>query len=98
MHPVSYFSFAAELTGPSLPALIKTRYRITGKRLPLCSAQADKALQLSHVGFTNVEIGNLLQTTQGVIGQQYTTRKKEEGQVDACRARVYKLLLPDLPN
>jgi hypothetical protein len=38
--------------------------------------QADKALELSLAGFTNVEIGNLLQTTQGVVAQyRYTARK-----------------------
>ena len=43
------------------------------------ATQADKALQLSLAGFTNVEIGNLLQTTQGVIGQHlYTARKKKK--------------------
>ena len=42
------------------------------------ATQADKALQLSLAGFTNVEIGNLLQTTQGVVGQYlYTARKKK---------------------
>jgi len=43
------------------------------------ATQADKALQLSLAGFTNVEIGNLLQTTQAVIGQHlYTARKKKK--------------------
>jgi len=43
------------------------------------ATQADKALQLSLAGFTNVEIGNLLQTTQGVIGQHlYAARKKKK--------------------
>ena len=42
------------------------------------ATQADKALQLSLAGFTSVEIGNLLQTTQGVVGQYlYTARKKK---------------------
>jgi hypothetical protein len=46
------------------------------------ATQADKALQLSLAGFTNVEIGNLLQTTQGVIGQLlYTARKKQKKRV-----------------
>jgi hypothetical protein len=43
------------------------------------STQADKALQLSLAGFTNVEIGDLLQTTQAVIGQHlYAARKKKK--------------------
>lgn len=43
------------------------------------STQADKALQLSLAGFTNVEVGNLLQTTQAVIGQNlYAARKKKK--------------------
>ena len=46
------------------------------------ATQADKALQLSLAGFTNVEIGNLLQTSQGVIGQHlYTARKKKSKKV-----------------
>lgn len=44
------------------------------------TTQAEKALQLSLAGFTNVEIGNLLQTTHGVIAQLlYTARKKKKG-------------------
>jgi len=43
------------------------------------ATQADKALQLSLAGFTNVEIGNLLQTTQAVISQYlYAARKKKK--------------------
>ncbi len=43
------------------------------------ATQADKALQLSLAGFTNVEIGDLLQTTQGVIAQNlYATRKRKK--------------------
>ncbi len=43
------------------------------------ATQADKALQLSLVGFTNVEIANLLQTTQAVIAQHlYAARKKKK--------------------
>jgi hypothetical protein len=43
------------------------------------ATQADKALQLSLAGFTNVEIGDLLQTTQGVIAQNlYAARKKKK--------------------
>ena len=46
------------------------------------ATQAEKALQLSQAGFTNVEIGNLLQTTQGVIGQNlYAARKKKKKKV-----------------
>ena len=38
--------------------------------------QAEKAIELSVAGFTNVEISNLLQTTQGVVAQyRYTARK-----------------------
>lgn len=41
--------------------------------------RAQKAVELSVAGFTNVEIGNLLQTTQGVIAQyRYTARKKKK--------------------
>lgn len=37
---------------------------------------AEKAIELSVAGFTNVEIANLLQTTQGVVAQyRYTARK-----------------------
>jgi len=44
------------------------------------TTQAEKAEQLSVAGFTNVEIGNLLQTTQGVVAQYlYTARKKRSG-------------------
>ncbi len=43
------------------------------------ATQAEKALHLSLAGFTNVEIGDLLQTTQAVIGQYlYTARKKKK--------------------
>lgn len=43
------------------------------------ATQAEKALQLSIAGFTNVEIGNLLQTTAAVISQyMYTARKKKK--------------------
>jgi hypothetical protein len=43
------------------------------------ATQADKALQLSLAGFTNVEIGDLLQTKQGVIAQNlYAARKKKK--------------------
>lgn len=43
------------------------------------ATQADKALQLSLAGFTNVEIGDLLQTTQAVIAQNlYAARKKKK--------------------
>jgi len=43
------------------------------------ATQADKALQLSLAGFTNVEIGDLLQTTQAVIAQNlYASRKKKK--------------------
>jgi predicted transcriptional regulator len=43
------------------------------------ATQAEKALQLSLAGFTNVEIANLLETTQGVIAQYlYTGRKKKK--------------------
>ena len=43
------------------------------------ATQADKALQLSAVGFTNVEIGNLLQTKPAVIAQHlYAKRKKKK--------------------
>lgn len=39
--------------------------------------QAEKAVELSVAGFTNVEIGNLLQTSQGVVAQyRYTARKR----------------------
>lgn len=38
--------------------------------------QAEKAIALSVAGFTNVEISNLLQTSQGVVAQyRYTARK-----------------------
>lgn len=41
--------------------------------------QAQKAVQLSVAGFTNVEIGNLLQTSQGVVAQyRYWARKKKK--------------------
>jgi len=42
---------------------------------------AEKAIELSVAGFTNVEISNLLQTTQGVVAQyRYTARKgKKKG-------------------
>ncbi len=43
------------------------------------ATQADKALQLSLAGFTNVEIGNLLETSQAVISQNlYAARKKKK--------------------
>ena len=43
------------------------------------ATQADKALQLSIAGFTNVEIGNLLQTNPAVIAQHlYAERKKKK--------------------
>ena len=43
------------------------------------ATQAEKALQLSIAGFTNVEIGDLLQTTAAVISQHlYTARKKKK--------------------
>jgi len=43
------------------------------------ATQADKALQLSVAGFTNVEIGNLLQTNPAVIAQHiYAERKKKK--------------------
>ena len=46
------------------------------------ATQADKALQLSLAGFTNVEISNLLQTTEGVIAQNlYAARKKKKKKV-----------------
>lgn len=43
--------------------------------------QAEKAIELSVAGFTNVEISNLLQTTQGVIAQyRYAARRgKKKG-------------------
>ena len=37
---------------------------------------ADKALQLNIAGFSNIEIADLLQTTQGVIGQLLYTKRK----------------------
>jgi hypothetical protein len=43
------------------------------------ATQADKALQLSLAGFTNVEIGNLLQTNPAVIASNlYAERKKKK--------------------
>ena len=43
------------------------------------ATQAEKALQLSLAGFSNVEIADLLQTTQAVIGQHlYAARKKRK--------------------
>ena len=43
------------------------------------ATQADKALQLSIAGFTNVEIGNLLQTNAAVVAQHlYAVRKKKK--------------------
>jgi hypothetical protein len=43
------------------------------------ATQADKALQLSIAGFTNVEIGNLLQTNPAVIASNlYAERKKKK--------------------
>lgn len=43
------------------------------------ATQAEKALQLSLAGFTNFEIGDLLQTTQAVIAQNlYAARKKKK--------------------
>ena len=43
------------------------------------ATQADKALQLSIAGFTNVEIGDLLQTNPAVIAQNlYAQRKKSK--------------------
>lgn len=42
------------------------------------STQADKAVQLSLAGLTNVEIADLLQTTPGVVAQLlYQVRKKK---------------------
>jgi hypothetical protein len=42
------------------------------------STQAEKAMQLSLAGFTNVEIADLLRTTPGVVAQLlYQTRKKK---------------------
>lgn len=41
---------------------------------------ADKAMQLSIAGFTNVEIADLLQTKAAVINQSlYAARKKKKG-------------------
>jgi len=41
------------------------------------ATQAEKAIQLSVAGFTNVEISNLLETSQGVVAQyRYAARKK----------------------
>jgi hypothetical protein len=38
--------------------------------------QAEKAIELSVAGFTNIEISNLLQTSQGVVAQyRYNARK-----------------------
>lgn len=46
------------------------------------ATQADKALQLSIAGFTNVEIGNLLQTNPAVIASNlYAERKKKKKKV-----------------
>jgi hypothetical protein len=43
------------------------------------ATQADKALQLSIAGFTNVEIGNLLQTNPAVIASNlYAERKMKK--------------------
>lgn len=43
------------------------------------ATQADKALHLSIAGFTNVEIGDLLQTNPAVIAQNlYAERKKKK--------------------
>lgn len=42
------------------------------------ATKAEKAVQLSLAGLTNVEISNLLETTPGLIGQLlYTARKKK---------------------
>lgn len=42
------------------------------------ATQAEKALQLSLAGFTNVEIADLLQTTPAVVASlMYQTRKKK---------------------
>ncbi len=41
------------------------------------STQAEKAIQLSVVGFTNVEIADMLQTTAAVVAQNlYAARKR----------------------
>jgi DNA-binding NarL/FixJ family response regulator len=41
--------------------------------------QAEKAIELSVAGFTNVEISNLLQTSQGVVATyRYTARKAKK--------------------
>lgn len=45
------------------------------------ATQAEKALQLSLAGFTNVEIGDLLQTTQAVIAQNLYAAKKKKKKV-----------------
>ena len=45
------------------------------------ATQADKALQLSLAGFTNVEISDLLHTTQAVIAQNLYTAKKKKKKV-----------------
>jgi len=43
------------------------------------ATQAEKALQLSIAGFTNVEIGDLLQTTGAVVSQHlYAARKRKK--------------------
>jgi len=43
------------------------------------ATQAEKALQLSIAGFTNVEIADLLQTTPAVIASlAYQARKKKK--------------------
>jgi DNA-binding NarL/FixJ family response regulator len=42
------------------------------------STQAEQALQLSIAGFTNVEISNLLETTQGTVAQYRHVAKKKK--------------------
>jgi DNA-binding CsgD family transcriptional regulator len=44
------------------------------------ATQREKAVQLSVAGFSNVEIGDLLQTSAAVIAQYlYEVRKKKKG-------------------
>ncbi len=75
---------APHLISPPFPKSGKSGAAVFGERTRKIKTKGgpDKALQLSIAGFTNVEIGNLLQTNPAVIASNlYAERKKKKKKV-----------------